>query len=390
MAIASRRPLRLTVTVLLALALHPTIGAQEPREVREPLPTVAPASVGFKEERLARLDARMKRFVDEGQHAGIVMLLARKGRIVDWRTWGQRDVARQLPMEKDTIFRIYSMSKVITSVAVMTLHEEGRIKLDDPVAKYLPALKAVKVFKGGTAAAPVLAPARTPITIKHLLTHTSGFIYGFDNEPLDKIYNSSKIFDARSMDEFVTQAAKLPLAHEPGTRFSYGINTDILGAVVEKVSGKKFEDFVEERICGPLGMRDTGFDVPPDKIEPTRDRVRTCEARRWREVDQRKWRRHPIGTVRGVQPDRLLLCRERPGLRGRRIRHVLHDRGLRPLRADAAERRRAGWRADPRAEDGRADDGQPSQPSSARDARVQRLRRVWPGCGGAARRGQEQ
>ena len=266
MAIASRRPLRLTIFVLLALALHPTIGAQEPREAREPLPTVAPASVGFQEERLARLDARMKRFVDEGQHAGIVMLLARKGRIVDWRTWGQRDVARQLPMEKDTIFRIYSMSKLITSVAVMTLHEEGRIKLDDPVAKYLPALKGVKVFKGGTAAAPVLTPARTPITIKHLLTHTSGFIYGFDNEPLDKIYNSSKIFDARSMDEFVTQAAKLPLAHEPGTRFSYGISTDILGAVVEKVSGKKLEDVVEERICGPLGMRDTGFDVPPDKI----------------------------------------------------------------------------------------------------------------------------
>ena len=136
MAIASRRPLRLTIFVLLALALHPTIGAQEPREAREPLPTVAPASVGFQEERLARLDARMKRFVDEGQHAGIVMLLARKGRIVDWRTWGQRDVARQLPMEKDTIFRIYSMTKLITSVAVMTLHEEGRIKLDDPVAKY--------------------------------------------------------------------------------------------------------------------------------------------------------------------------------------------------------------------------------------------------------------
>jgi CubicO group peptidase (beta-lactamase class C family) len=266
MAIPSRRLLLGTITVLLAVRCHLTIGAQEPRGVHEPLPTVAPARVGFHEERLARLAARMKRFVDEGRHAGIVMLLAREGRIVDWRSWGQRDVARQLPMEKDTIFRIYSMSKVITSVAVMTLHEEGRIKLDDPVAKYLPALKAVKVFKGGTAAAPVLAPARTPITIKHLLTHTSGFIYGFGNEPIDKIYNSSKIFDARSMDEFVAQAARLPLAHEPGTRFSYGINTDILGAVVEKVAGKKLEDVVEERICGPLGMRDTGFDVPPDRI----------------------------------------------------------------------------------------------------------------------------
>ena len=311
MGIALRRPLRLTITVLLALALHPTIGAQEPREAREarePLPTGAPASVGFKEERLARLDARMKRFVDEGQHAGIVMLLARKGRIVDWRTWGQRDVARQLPMEKDTIFRIYSMSKVITSAAVMTLHEEGRIKLDDPVAKYLPALKAVKVFKGGTAAAPVLAPARTPITIKHLLTHTSGFIYGFDNEPLDKIYKSSKIFDAGSMDEFVTLAAKLPLAHEPGTRFSYGINTDILGAIIEKVSGKKFEDvrrgadLRSARHAGHRLRRAAGQD------QPARDRVRTCEARRGREDDQRKWRRQPDRDGSWSPNRRLLLC----------------------------------------------------------------------------------
>ena len=266
MVIALRSPHRLSIAVLLAVALHPTIGGQAPRDDREPLPTVSPSAVGVDGERLARLDARMKRFVDEGQHAGIVALLARNGRIVDWRTWGQRDVARQLPMEKDTIFRIYSMSKVITSVAVLTLHEEGRIKLDDPVAKYLPALKAVKVFKGGTAAAPVLAPARTPITIKHLLTHTSGFIYGFGSEPIDKIYNGSKIFEAGSLDEFVAQAAKLPLAHEPGTRFSYGINTDILGAVVEKVTGKKFEDVVDERICRPLRMRDTGFDVPADKI----------------------------------------------------------------------------------------------------------------------------
>jgi CubicO group peptidase (beta-lactamase class C family) len=266
MAIAVRPPHRLSIAVLLAVALHPTIGGQAPRDDREPLPTVSPSAVGVDGERLGRLDARMKRFVEEGQHAGIVTLLARNGRIVAWRTWGQRDVARQLPMEKDTIFRIYSMSKVITSVAVLTLHEEGRIKLDDPVAKYLPALKAVKVFKGGTAAAPVLAPARTPITIKHLLTHTSGFIYGFGSDPIDRIYNGSKIFEAGSLDAFVAQAAKLPLAHEPGTRFSYGISTDILGAVVEKVTGKKFEEVVEERICRPLRMRDTSFDVPADKI----------------------------------------------------------------------------------------------------------------------------
>jgi CubicO group peptidase (beta-lactamase class C family) len=262
----SRRLRLSSLIALLALAMHPASHAQAPAEIREPLPAAAPASVGFSEDRLARVDARMKRFVDEGQHAGIVMLVARRGRVVAWRTWGQRDIARQLPMERDTIFRIYSMSKIISSVAVMTLYEEGRIKLDDPVTKYLPALKNVKVFKGGTAAAPVVVPARTPITIKHLLTHTSGFIYGFGSGPLDKIYNSSDAFEATSLTEFVARAVKLPLAHEPGERFSYGINTDILGAVVEKVSGKKFEDFVEERICRPLGMRDTGFDVPPEKI----------------------------------------------------------------------------------------------------------------------------
>jgi CubicO group peptidase (beta-lactamase class C family) len=181
-----RRLRHVSIVVLLALAIHFTGNAQAPGQTREPLPAAAPASVGFSEERLARLEARMTRFVDEGQHAGIVMLLARKGRVVAWRTWGQRDITRQLPMEKDTIFRIYSMSKIITSVAVMALHEEGRIKLDDPVTKYLPALKSVKVFKGGTAKAPVVLPARTPITIKHLLTHTSGFIYGFGSGPLDK------------------------------------------------------------------------------------------------------------------------------------------------------------------------------------------------------------
>ena len=266
MTTRSRRLGRVSIAVLLALAIHPSGEAQAPRDTREPLPSAAPASVGFSEERLARLDARIKRFVDEGQHAGIVMLLARRGRVVAWRTWGQRDINRQLPMEKDTIFRIYSMSKIITSVAVMALHEEGRIKLDDPVTKYLPALKGVKVFKGGTAAAPVGVPAKTPITIKHLLTHTAGFIYGFGSGPLDKIYNSSDVFEATSMDEFVARAVKLPLAHEPGERFSYGINSDILGAVVEKVSGKKFEEFVDERICRPLGMRDTGFDVPPEKM----------------------------------------------------------------------------------------------------------------------------
>jgi CubicO group peptidase (beta-lactamase class C family) len=262
-----RRIACLSAVVFLAVATRPAgLTGTAAQERGDPLPVAAPESAGFSPERLGRLHARMQRFVDEGQHAGVATLLVRNGRIVDWRTWGYRDVDQQLPMEKDTIVRIYSMSKIITSVAVMALHEEGRIKLDDPVAKYLPALKTMKVFSGGTARAPSVVPARTPITIKHLLTHTAGFIYAFGNGPLDQIYQRADPFESSSLDEFVSRAAKLPLAHQPGTRFRYGISSDILGAVVEKVSGRKFEEFVEERICRPLGMRDSGFDVPADKM----------------------------------------------------------------------------------------------------------------------------
>jgi CubicO group peptidase (beta-lactamase class C family) len=204
--------------------------------------------------------------VDEGKYAGMTLLLARNGRIVDWQNYGLRDLEQRLPFEKDTIVRIYSMSKILTSVAALTLHEEGRLKLDDPVSKYLPAFGKPQVMTGGTVQAPTLTPAKTPITIKHLLTHTAGFLYGFGDTPVEKVYQKSDMFQAASMDEFVARAAKLPLAHEPGTRFRYGISTDVLGAVIEKISGQPLDEFVEQRITKPLGMVDTGYDVPPEKM----------------------------------------------------------------------------------------------------------------------------
>jgi CubicO group peptidase (beta-lactamase class C family) len=231
-----------------------------------PLPAASPESQGFSPQRLERLHARLRSLVDEGRYAGMVSLLARNGRLVDWQTYGLRDVEQKLPMEKDTIVRIYSMSKILTSVAALILHEEGRLKLEDPVSKYLPLLEKPKVMTGGTVKAPVLVAAKAPMTIKHLLTHTSGFIYGFGQAPIDKLYSQSGMFDVSSMDEFVAKAAKLPLAHEPGTKFRYGISTDILGAVVEKVSGQTLDAFVEQRICKPLGMVDTGYDVPEEKM----------------------------------------------------------------------------------------------------------------------------
>jgi CubicO group peptidase (beta-lactamase class C family) len=232
-----------------------------------PLPTASPESQGFSPDRLERLHERLAGLVSEGKYAGVVSLLARNGRIVDWRTYGLRDVEQSLPMEKDTIVRIYSMSKILTSVAALILHEEGRLKLDDPVSRYLPLLEKPKMMKGGTVKAPVLAAAKAPITIKHLLTHTSGFIYGFGETPIDKLYNQGGLWEAPTMDEFVARAAKLPLAHEPGTAFRYGINTDILGAVIEKVSGQTLDAFVEQRIGKPLGLVDTSYDVPAEKMD---------------------------------------------------------------------------------------------------------------------------
>jgi CubicO group peptidase (beta-lactamase class C family) len=230
----------------------------------QPLPTASAASRGFSPDRLERLHAMLERQVKD-KHAGIVSLVVRDGRIVDWQAYGLRDLPARLPMEKDTIVRAYSMSKIISSVAVMILHEEGRLKLDDPVGKYLPALAKMKVFVRGTAKKPVLVDAKRQMTIKDLLTHTSGLIYGFGKSPIDEIYRDAKLLESASMDRFVEGLAKLPLAFQPGERYGYGLSIDVLGAIVEKVSGQPFERFVEERITAPLKMVDTSYDVPESK-----------------------------------------------------------------------------------------------------------------------------
>ena len=229
------------------------------------LPTATPESQGFSAERLERLHKRMHEFVNDGKHAGIVVLIARNGQVVETRAYGLRDREQKLPMEKDTIFRIYSMSKVITSVAAMMLHEEGRLKLDDPVSKDLPALAKAKVLTGGTVKAPVLVAAKTPITVKHLLTHTSGYIYGFGKDPIDKIYNGSKVPRGADDGDLPRTRGETAARAAAGKTFRYGISIDLLGAIVEKVSGQTLDAFVESRITGPLGMKDTGFAVPAEK-----------------------------------------------------------------------------------------------------------------------------
>jgi CubicO group peptidase (beta-lactamase class C family) len=170
-------------------------------------------------------------------------------------------------MERDTICRVYSMSKIITSVGALVLFEEGRFNLEDPVARYLPELKEMKVMTGGTADAPQLEPLKRPMTILHLFTHTSGLIYDFDgSDELHKMYQRADLWSGPGLGDFIAKVGKLPLKHQPGDAYTYAINTDVLGALIERVSGKTFGAFLEERLFGPLGMKDTGFDVPAKKM----------------------------------------------------------------------------------------------------------------------------
>lgn len=205
----------------------------------------------------------VRRFVEEGKHAGIITLIARDGKIVDFQTYGLRDVEKNLPMERDTICRVYSMSKIITCAATLTLLEDGKFNLDDPISKYLPELKDMKVWTtNGTT-----EPAKRPITIKHLLTHTSGLIYDFaGNDDLTKTWRAAELWTGPGLTNFIAKLGKVPLKHHPGDAYTYGVNQDVLGALIERVSGQRFGAFLEERIFQPLAMKDTGFDVPPEKM----------------------------------------------------------------------------------------------------------------------------
>jgi CubicO group peptidase (beta-lactamase class C family) len=234
-----------------------------------PLPVTTPAAAGFSTDRLDHLHRTLAASVDTGRYAGYVVLLARDGQIVDWRAHGWQDVTARKPMARDSIVQIYSMTKIVTSVAVLMLLEDGKLKLDDPVEKFLPALKARQVLTGGTADVPVLTPASRSLTVRDLLTHTAGYYYDADwsaGSPVAiALFQRAKIWEATDLADFVTRVAKLPLLDQPGTRYRYGINLDLLGAMVEKASGQRLDVFFRERIFAPLGMPDTGFDVAPDK-----------------------------------------------------------------------------------------------------------------------------
>ncbi|MDE0315600.1 MAG: serine hydrolase [Candidatus Poribacteria bacterium] len=229
------------------------------------LPMAVPEDVGVSTEQLDEIAPVLQAYVDKGQLPGFLTVIARKGKIAHFEPLGMRDVENQKPVEPDTIFRIYSMSKPITSVAVMILYDEGYLKLDDPVEMYIPAFKDMKVYNKEQTETHA---AKNKMTVKHLLTHTSGLTYGWGRKPVDKLYGELKIFKRGSgLTEMAEKLGEIPLVHEPGARWTYGVSTDVLGYLVEVVSEMPFEEFLQTKIFKPLGMVDTAFSVPKEKVE---------------------------------------------------------------------------------------------------------------------------
>jgi CubicO group peptidase (beta-lactamase class C family) len=232
-----------------------------------------PAEVGLDASRLQRLDRRIAEWVDSGQLPGFLVTVARHGKLVHVGKGGLRDVENGLPVENDTRWRIYSMTKPVTSVAAMMLYEEGAFELGDPISKWLPEFAEPRVYVAGSAQKPVTVPATEPIRVWHLLTHTSGLTYGFHNaHPVDAMYRAAGhewgTPPGADSAEVSRQWAALPLVFQPGTDWNYGVSTDVLGRLVEVISGQPLDEFFQQRIFAPLGMTDTSFGLRPgDDVE---------------------------------------------------------------------------------------------------------------------------
>ena len=344
-----RSSIRLTaLAVLFALLLVPQA------LVAQGLLRVAPEEVGMSSERLDRLSLALESYVDEGRLAGAVTIVVRQGKIAYREGIGYRDVEAQAPMPSDGIFRIASQTKALASVGVMILQEEGKLLITDPVGKYLPAFAETMVAEPNGEGGYDVVPARRPITIRDLLTHTAGISYGMgllaNRGPAADAWEEAGItgwyFADRdeTVGDTMARLAKLPMDAHPGERWIYGYNTDILGAMIEKISGQTLGAFLQERLFDPLGMTDTHFFL--------------------RRTSWGGWRRSILrstaaaassGAPRPGPHGRPGTLRERPrARRSPRGAGVLSTRHrLRHVPADDAERRRAERHAHPVAQDGR-------------------------------------
>lgn len=237
-----------------------------------PLPEAKPEDVGMSSARLERLGAAFKKAVEAGDMPGVVLMVARNGKLVYQQAIGMQDQAKSTPMALDSIFRIYSMTKPIVTVAAMTLVEEGRLSLDEPISKYLPEFKdmtvGIETFNAAMGTSSFYTvPAKRQITVQDLMRHTSGLTYGVfvPKTQFGRLYAEANLWQQKTIEDFCKALAKIPLRNEPGTVWEYSHSTDVLGRVVEVASGQPLDQFVYERVLKPLKMVDTGWDVPAEK-----------------------------------------------------------------------------------------------------------------------------
>ena len=235
------------------------------------LPHAKPADVGMDPAGLEKLNAAMHGMVDDGKLAGVVTMVSRKGKVVHFDTYGMQDLENEVPVAKDTIFRIYSMTKPIIGTALMTYYDEGRFTLDDPVSKFIPEFADLKVAKeDGPDGMPVVEDADHPMTMRELMSHTAGLTYGlFSQSQVDTLYQKAGIIldSTLTVKEMVGRLAKIPLRQQPGSMWHYSVAVDVQGYVLEVLAGKPLDEVLNERVFGPLGMDDTAFWVEPDKAD---------------------------------------------------------------------------------------------------------------------------
>ena len=247
----------------LLLALVLLAGPASASETKD-LPSSKAEKVGMSSDRMKRMTALGERYVNNNQVAGMVNLVMRNGKVVHYKAHGARGSDDDRPMQKDDLFRIYSMTKPITAAAAMQLYEQGKFQLNDPVAKFVPELKDVKVLNADGQ----LEDQAKPMTMHQLLTHTTGLSYGFaaQTDLVDRAYLGADIWAAQDLDEFAQRVAQLPLKFQPGSRYHYSIAVDITGLIVQRLSGQSFDVYLRENLFKPLGMEDTFFEVPDNKM----------------------------------------------------------------------------------------------------------------------------
>ena len=231
--------------------------------VAKPLPETKAERVGMSSDRLERITQMTQQYVDEGKLAGVITMVARDGKLVHFEAVGNKGADDPRPLEKDDLFRIYSMTKPITATAAMQLYEQGKFHMNDPVHKFIPEFKDLTVLNEDGEQVPV----KTHMTMQQLLSHTTGLSYGFDpvNDPVDKLYVEAKLWEHENLDALMQTVSKLPLKFEPGSAWHYSIAVDVTGAVIERISGQSFDEYLEEHIFDPLDMDDTFFQLPAEK-----------------------------------------------------------------------------------------------------------------------------